>query len=261
MRKIRGLPQLPQLPQLPPSRDCGARRARVRVARRCGDIRAMSLFSNFSWGSWGSWGNRNKNKWLGAPPPLNRKPAKSGQLGRAAETPNKPREADPIGAFVETLLKRETNGADFIRAILPGELLISQRVSVARALKPHIQKAARRRQGSTGTAPGRKARQRPPALHVEPFLARCVGLARKTLRMAIYVAEFVDQNPEHSHRIYQMDDRSSGGVARIFLLVTEGAKNHPSAWSEHRVNAFSPFGIEYGPELLRAEAARFLCAR
>jgi hypothetical protein len=166
---------------------------------------------------------------------------------------------NPVGELVNVLCgkmleRRGLATADFIRGRLPDGLLISQRVSIARALLPYVRSAAAARQASTGTAPGRpRARKRAP-LHSLPFVGRCVGFAPKTLRQAIKILEFVESNPDHRRLLFQMDQRKQSGrnslrqgVCPIYRVLSEGDWGH----SECMYNPRSVIGTEFGAQLLR----------
>lgn len=167
--------------------------------------------------------------------------------------------SDPIANAVnvmcgELLERRGAAAADFVRDRLPEDLLVSQRVSIARALLPYVRNAAAARQATTGTAPGRRLVSKRSPLHSFPFVARCVGLGRKTLRQAIAVLEFVESNPEHRHRVFQMDRgvhiyKNYRGVACAYDLI----KGFSGAWNESGAapDPHSAFGTEFGTRLLR----------
>jgi len=170
--------------------------------------------------------------------------------------------SDPIANAVnvmcgQLLERRGLAAADFIRDRLPHDLLVSQRVSIARALRPYVQAAAKARQASTGTAPGRRQARKHAPLHTIPFIARCVGIAPKTLRLAIEVVEFIEAEPSYRHRLFQLDD---GGKLRAFqgvagahksLFGGDGVAVLACTAPDYPPSPRTAFGTEFGAQLLR----------
>jgi hypothetical protein len=170
--------------------------------------------------------------------------------------------SDPIANAVnvmcgQLLERRGLAAADFIRDRLPDSLLMSQRVSIARALRPYVQAAAKARQASTGTGPGLCQARKHAPLHTIPFIARCVGIAPKTLRLAIEVVEFIEADPRYRCRLFQLDH---GGKLRAFQGVAGAHKALFGGVGEALVvgvaDDYQPspgtaFGTEFGAQLLR----------
>jgi hypothetical protein len=85
---------------------------------------------------------------------------------------------------------------------------ISQRVSLARALRPFLEKEGRRLRGATGTAPGRRRKRSTPQRHfrARDVVSKCVGLAPVTLRKAEALIDAADRDRRLQFTIQRMDE-------------------------------------------------------
>jgi hypothetical protein len=85
---------------------------------------------------------------------------------------------------------------------------VSQRVSLARALRPLLKREGRRRQALTGTAPGRRRRRSmSPSFRTRDIIAICVGLAPATLRKAEALIDAANADRRLQFSIKRMDEK------------------------------------------------------
>ena len=127
----------------------------------------------------------------------------------------------------------------------------TQRVSVARALRPLVKLEGKRRQASTGTAPGRgRASANEPGLNTAHFLAGCLGMGLRTLRLAeqaVAIAERLDRETMR-RRLQQLDHFP---VAEVHDWLTSTAPAH--AYMHLTPNETEPtIGTEFGERVLAA---------
>ncbi len=132
-------------------------------------------------------------------------------------------------------------------------ILATQRVSVARALRPLVKLEARRRQASTGTAPGRgHTSPNEPGLNTAHFLAGCLQMeGLRTLRLAeqaVAIAEQLDRGPMR-RRLQQLDHFPVAEVPRLADLNGSRARLHaPHARQESE----PAIGTEFGERVIAA---------
>jgi hypothetical protein len=145
--------------------------------------------------------------------------------------------------------------ADFFQQLHLPQFTISQAVSVARALRPHVEQEAQRRQAHGTTAPGRRRVAKAantPEFKSREFIARCVGLAPATLRKAEVVIAAAERDPRLLHYAMRMEHDRRPGQAFGALVAGRSLKG----CADSTKMAGRDFGARFVGELVKAVASR-----
>ena len=124
-------------------------------------------------------------------------PKGQGAMSKKLET-TKPQLGRQTPAAIDHFRRRGFDAiADYFEQLHRPPFTISELVSIARALTPFAEQEGRRRQAHGATGPGAVPRRQLPGSRFKSreFVARCVGLAPKTLAKAEAVVEAADRDP------------------------------------------------------------------
>lgn len=155
--------------------------------------------------------------------------------------------ADDIPDFVRERAFQAV--ADYFERLHRQPFTISQAVSIARALRPYVEREGRRRQAHGATAPGRRGKAKPGfRFSSREFVARCVGLSPATLRKAEAVIEAAERDPRFRRHVLSMDFQFRSG--RAFRALTDPALSL-RVWNAGPKPAGREFGERLVGELMR----------